>query len=415
MGGKASLLLVLAFSALFGIMGTQILRTANEATDSYVNYYKKTKAHDLAVSGANMAVNEIFINKSWTTGYNNLAVDYGLINVWIDSFGYNNRKIYSVSNFDGYKDSVMVWLEPKNFAQYGNFYDLMAAWAATGDTFSGPFHTNDNLLCYGDPVFLGYTSTKKGVKLNNNKSFPEFHGGLQEGVSIPFTFDDSPFKNAAQTGGKVFYDTTAKNKIIDVKLELKADGTVDYSINIDKKGWTATKNEPLSTLAPNGVIYIEKGNLYIQGTLNGQLSVMAGRENTNGAGMIHIADDVRYNVNPLVNSNSTDMLGLIAQDFVQVDFNLATGTLDVHASIYSARDGIMIEKYKDYPDARIMNLLGGVIGKRVLPTAEYVWDGKKYVVSHGYSYVHRFDERFNKVVPPFFPLTDKFRVVAWKE
>jgi len=84
MGGKASLLLVLAFSALFGIMGTQILRTANEATDSYVHYYKKTKAHDLAVSGANMAVNEIFINKSWTTGYNNLAMDYGIINVWVD-------------------------------------------------------------------------------------------------------------------------------------------------------------------------------------------------------------------------------------------------------------------------------------------------------------------------------------------
>ena len=62
-----------------------------------------------------------------------------------------------------------------------------------------------------------------------------------------------------------------------------------------------------------------------------------------------------------------------------------------------------------------MNILGGVIGKRVLPTAEYVWDGKKYVPVKGYSYVHTFDERFNKTVPPFFPLTDKYRLVAWYE
>ena len=72
MGGKAALLLVLAFSALFGIMGTQMLRTSNQATDSYVHYYKKTKAHDLAVSGANMAVNEIFMNKSWKAGYSTI-------------------------------------------------------------------------------------------------------------------------------------------------------------------------------------------------------------------------------------------------------------------------------------------------------------------------------------------------------
>jgi hypothetical protein len=83
--------------------------------------------------------------------------------------------------------------------------------------------------------------------------------------------------------------------------------------------------------------------------------------------------------------------------------------------MYSARDGIMIERYKDYPGPRIMNLLGGIIGKQVLPTAEYVWDGKKYVVSHGYSYVHKFDERFNTEVPPFFPLTKLYRIVAWQE
>ncbi len=415
MGGKVSLLLVLGFSALFGIMGTQMLRTSNEATDAYVDYYKKTKAHDLAVSGANMAANEIFINKSWVAGYNDLNVDYGYINVAVDTVNYNNRIITATSDYEGYKDTVMVWLEPKNFAQYGNFYNSMAAWAATGDTFSGPFHTNDYLKCSGDPVFLGYTTTKNGVQLFNNQSHPEFHGGLETGVYIPMQFDASIIKNAANNGGKIFYDTTGQDKITDVKLILQDDGSVTYSVNINNTGWSTPINTLLTTIAPNGVIYVNKGNVFIQGTLNGRLSVVAAKNGTAGAGQVHITEDVKYNKNPLIDPTSTDMLGLIAEGYVQVDFNPTTGDLDLHASIYSQQDGLVIERYADYPSARNMNLIGGVIGQRVLPTAKYVWVGSKLVPTNGYSYVHRFDERFNKVVPPFFPLTDKYRVVAWKE
>ena len=65
----------------------------------------------------------------------------------------------------------IVWLEPKNFAQFGNFYDLFGnVWAATGDTFSGPFHTNDYLNTFGDPVWLGFTTSLKGVKLYDKYS-----------------------------------------------------------------------------------------------------------------------------------------------------------------------------------------------------------------------------------------------------
>jgi hypothetical protein len=414
MGGKASLLLVLAFGTLFGIIGTQILRTTNEATDAYVDYFKKTKAHDLAVSGANMAANETYMNPWWKSGYSNLSIEGGTVDVSVDSLVGNRRMLASVSNYAGYKDTVIVWLEPKNFAQYGNFYDLMAAWAATGDTFSGPFHTNDVLKCYGDPVFLGYTTTQKGVKLNDTKSHPEFHGGLQSGVYVPLEFDTSMVMNAARTGGKIFRDPSGK-KIIDVQLTLNNDGTVTYSQRIGGGAWTAPQTTPITTLAPNGVIAADMGNFYVKGTLSGRLSIVAMKQKTNGAGIVHIVDDIVYNKDPRKDASSTDMLGIIAQDYVQVDFNDTRGDLDVQASIYSQGDGILIENYQKYPAAYMMNIYGGVIGKRVLPTAEYVWDGKKYVPVHGYSYVHRFDERFNVTVPPYFPLTKLYRIVAWQE
>ncbi len=83
-----------------------------------------------------------------------LKIDEGSLDVTVDSIGVENKLITSIGEYDGYQDTVIVLLAPKNFAQYGNFYNLMGAWAATGDTFSGPFHTNDYLKCYGDPVFL---------------------------------------------------------------------------------------------------------------------------------------------------------------------------------------------------------------------------------------------------------------------
>ena len=420
MAGKASLLLVLGFSILFGIMGAGMLSTSNEATDSYIEYYAKTKAHDLAVSGANMAANQIFINKFWMDGYNDLQIDYGFVKVSVDSFGYDNKMITSISNFQiggfkNYTDTVLVWLEPKNFAQYGNFYDEMAAWAATGDTFSGPFHTNDYLKCYGDPVFLGYTTTKNGVQLYNSNSHPEFHGGLEEGVYVPLEFDTSLIRQAAFNNGKIFKDTTTSNRIIDLKLNLLPNGTVDYSYNINSTGWSPIINQSLISLAPNGVIYIEKGNVFIQGTLNGRISIVASQKGEPNAGIIHITDDLKYNKNPLTDPTSTDMLGLIAEKYAQVDYNTSTGDLDLHASIYSQKDGLIIERYSDYPSAHNMNIIGGVIGKKVRATADYVWDGSKYVPVRGYSYVHKFDERFNKTVPPFFPKTKYYKVVSWLE
>jgi len=417
MGGKVSLILVLGFSSLFAIMGTEMLKSSNEATDNYVDYFEKTKAHNIAVSGANMAANEIFINKFWMTGYSSLQIDNGSLSVRIDSSNIYDRIITSVGEFDGIKDTVIAFLQPKNFAQYGNFYNSMGAWAATGDTFSGPFHTNDFLKCYGDPVFLGYTTTKNGVKLyhNNGTDNPEFHGGLESGVSIPLEFDTSIIKQAAYNGGKIFYDTTGNNYIIDTKFVLNNDGTVDYSTNINGTGWSPVINEPLTTLAPNGVIYVEKGNVFVEGTLNGQLSIVASKKGNNGAGKIHITDDIRYNKNPLTDPTSTDMLGLIAEKNVQVDFNLTTGDLDIHASMYSQQDGLVIEDYSSYPGANNMNIIGGVIGQKIRATAKYKKIGGKYVPTNGYSYVHKFDVRFNKTVPPFFPKTKYYKVVTWLE
>ena len=109
------------------------------------------------------------------------------------------------------------------------------------------------------------------------------------------------------------------------------------------------------------------------------------------------------------------MLGLIAGEKVQLDFDKKRGDIDIQASIYSQNDGLVIEDYSSYPGASNMNLLGGIIGKKLRATATYGWNGSNYYVTHGYSYVHTFDERFYQDVPPSFPNTEYFKIVSWLE
>ena len=417
MSGKASLFLILGFSTIFAIMSRQLLSYSNEATDNYVEYYSATNAHNIANSGANMAVSQVFFNKYWNAGYSDISYMGGKLNVTVDTLGIDNKKITSIGTYDGVSDTTIVKMTPKNFAQYGNFYNVMGSvWAATGDTFSGPFHTNDYLNCYGDPVFLGYTSTTNGYKLYDKNSHPKFLGGYEEGVDIPLEFDTSAMRKAAYSNGKIIKDPTNKNKRVEVKLVFNSNGTITHSESIDNgKKWSSAVTEDLNTFAPNGVIYVEKGNIFVNGTVNGQATIIASQKGDGGAGMIHITSDITYKENPLTNPNSQDMLGMVAENSVQLDFDKTRGDINIQSSIYSQKGGLAIERYGEYPSAHNMNLLGGVIAQKIEATAHYYWDGKKYVPDHGYSYVHKFDQRFLNMVPPFFPRTKYYKVLSWYE
>lgn len=418
MGGKASLVLVLAFGVLFGIVGSNMLRTSNEATDNFVDYYKKAKAHNIASSALNIAANKIFIDPNWNTGIPNLPIAGGVANVSVQTYGTYGKKLTSISDFAGYKDTTIAWLEPKNFAQYGNFYNVMGnVWAATGDTFSGPFHTNDFLNCFGNPVFRGYTTCTKGIKNYDQYSSPELQGGFSLSANIPLTFDASLIENAAISGGKVFQKSPGAG-YINVKLNFNSDGTVTYWQRTGGGGpWGDSTRVALTTLAPNGVLYVKRGDVFIKGTLNGKVTLMANKSGTGGK--IRITDDIVYNKNPL-KVPSTDMLGLVAQEFVRLDLDPTRGDVDIHASIYSQNSGLIVETsnvntFPEFTKADKMNIVGGVIGEKVEATAYYELINGKWVPIRGYSYVHKFDERFNKEVPPFFPVTVKLRVVNWFE
>jgi len=481
MGGKAAILLVLSFSTLFLIFGNRFNWLATDSVDNLSSYYITTKAHNIAVSAANMAASEVFMNKTWDVGYSNVAFDGGYYTVYVSNpTGSSTTEVKSNSGKKGgssssssskvavchippgnpsarktlylpptavpahlahgdylgtcdaepladdlvtivsqgtYGDTtvtVYVDLRGSNFAKFGNFYETVTAYPATGDTFSGPFHVNDKLTTYGKPVFLGKVSTKDGLRKLGSPKKPEFNAGYETGIDIPLEFDTTGMRSAASNNGKVFKDTSGAAQAMDVSFEFLPGGNVKYKQKIGSGAWSAQKVTTLSNLAPNGVIYVEKGNVSVKGTLNGKATIVASKRGDATRGNIYQTDDLLYADDPKTNPNSDDMLGLVAEQDIRLQYNNDTKGNDIitMASMFALNGDVGPEtSLIDYPTLNRWLITGGIIANGIRVTARYSGSNP----TKGYKFVHRFDDRFMSAVPPYFPHTKNYEIVSWYE
>ncbi len=472
MGGKAAMLLVLGFSLIFLVFGNNFNSLTTRAVINQSDYYTETMAHNIAVAGANLAANAVFMNKSWDAGYNKLPYQGGIINVYVtnptgssskvkvchkpgtpaehtisipssavsahiahgDYLGdcgggsstSNTVVIYSEGifpdpdncppNIEPDTFSVYVELQPSNFAKYGNFYDRMSAIPATGDTFHGPFHVNSTMKTWGSPVFFGKVTSKGGLVMYNTKN-PEFHGGYESGINQERPWDTTNFRTVALSGGAIIRDTTGSGKRVDVQMEFLSNGKVKYRYRIfdGSATWTPYKVENLTSFAPNGLIYVEKGNVFIKGTLKGKATVVATKHGVSHCGNIYQTDDLKYKTDPRVDPSSEDMLGLIAEQNIRLKYNNNTKHDDIitQASMYAMKGSVGPDNRLVRNDGYLASwkILGGIIAHDVRVTAHYNWSGPY----EGYKFVHDYDERFLNKVPPYFPHTKNYEVVSWFE
>ncbi len=463
MGGKAAILLVLSFSLIFLVFGHRFNRLSTDSVDNLTDYYIQTKAHNIAVSAANLAANKLFLDKTWEEGFEEVSFDGGTYNVYVSNnfsasgkviichvppgnpaaqktmslpaaalsghlhhgdylgpcggLAYDDKiaTIVAEGTYQGVTKVVTVDLRPSFFSKFGNYYANISAMPATGDTFNGPFHTNGKLTTYGTPVFWGKTTAKKGLKKLGSPKDPKFYGGFESGVDIPLEFDTTGMRSAASTGGMIFKDTTNTNQKTDVKLELISDGNVKYSKKIGAGPWSPTVEVPLTTIAPNGMLFVERGNVYIEGTLKGRLTVVASKMGKSGCGNIYQTDDVEYNSNPKTDPNSKDVLGLVAEDNIRLQYNPQTKKKDIitQASMFALNGNIGPDNQLVHNDGKLASwkILGGLIANTTRVTAHYSGS----VPYEGYRFVHSYDDRFMTYAPPLFPNTKSLEIVSWYE
>jgi hypothetical protein len=414
MTGKASLLLILGFSVIFLVFGRNFASLSTRGVDNMINYYDETVAHDIAVSGANMAANEFFLNNNWNAGFPTTSYNGGTFKVTfsvIDAFN-DVYKIKSEGNYNNITSDVEITLKPSSFSKFayfsmsegGNIY-----WTGN-DTVWGPFHTQDHLRASYHPTFMGKASSFKSILYLHNEAAdkPNFNGGYASGVDLPLPTDGvSKLEASAAAGGFVFSKTDyTKDKTVYLTF---AGDSIKYKFSASGPETTVLG----STMAPNGVIFAPDATLRIKGTVKGKYSIGASGNMAN-QGSIILDGDIVYNSNPMTNPNSTDMLGIVAENDVVIANNSENNkSINIFASIYCENGGFNAEDYDSRPVSGNINLYGGIIHKT--RGAVGTFDTKSGNILHGFAKKYKYDDRFLLASPPSFPGTGMFEIVSWYE
>jgi len=449
MSGKATFILILGFTLIFLVMGYFWGSLATRSVDNHVSYYKSTVAHNIAVSGANIALQEVIADSEWISDIDDRPFEYGLMNVDLTSLGPPTRTLTSTGTFGGVDQIVKVKLlrDQTSLAKYAWFIPSVSTGSVTqrpwitGDSIWGGFHSNQFLVVDGDPVFFGKVTTLKGIKDMGSGSNPVFLGGYEEGIEVNW-ISNMHYPNYAAIAGA----GSTFNR--DLWLKFNSDGTVTYRIRTGSGGsnpgqdsllYTAPNTVPVSTLAPNGVIYVDNKNVYLSGTLNGQVTIVSEGGSGVGNGNLYFTGDMVYNIDPMIPNGSggyminpasldadgkpRDILGIITTNNVLVSTsgnlggyqnNVLNNDINIDGAIFCNSGGFKVEGLGSSP----ANVPLGSIYLQGSMTA-----GKEEVVAQfsgntliaGYNRHVIFDERLAIGPPTWFPYLDYYRVISWLE
>lgn len=427
MGGKAILILIIGFSMIFLFVGHNFGRISTQAVSNFSGYYAKNVSHNLALSAANMAANQIYFDPAWTEGFKDVEYQNGIFNVTIDTIG-AGRRINSVAVFMKDTSVVQVTLQPSKFSKYAYYsVDENGIWWTDGDTVNGPFHTQDNLRVEGHPVFMDETTTRLGILRYHDQY--NLGRGRQRGKGNKIYQDDPIImgtfgladKQMPETGIPNLKSAASSNGFLftnhDTVYLTFARDSIKYKFSYDG----AETTRLASSLAPNGAIFANDAIVRIKGVVKGQYTIgvsdsmksrRRGNPKPDGMGDIYIDDDIVYDSNPSDHTTSKDLLGIVAKNNVYITNNYPNQH-DIHidAAIYAETGGFGAEDYARRPLSGIIYLNGGVTQH----TRQAVGQFNSYGLTSGFNKNYTYDARLRHSYPPFFPDTGSFEIVSWYE
>lgn len=394
--------MVIGFCAIMLITGKNMSDVGVQALDNSLSYYENTQRYTLAVAAANLVCSKVWETPSWTTGYSNINYNGGTFSATVTDLSGGRKEISATATYGSASQTVTITMKPSNFskfAYYGGTSASAAAWE-TGDTVGGPSHTQGKLKTFGSPVFMGKATSLSGITKSGSPATPQFQGGFESGVSItmPNNTSYTNILTAATSGG---YSQTGGT----LYIKFNADGTVSWKTSAAASYTT----QSLSSFSPNGVIAIDKGTLYVEGTLDGRVTLASLRSSGSSGGTTIITNDLVMKDNPRSNPSSNDVLGIVSYGDVTIADNSAT-QFNVHATMYSYTGGLAVQNGTSRP-AGTLSIYGGMIVERLYATS----NGASGSSRKGYNLNLRFDSRFSNDSPDYFPSTGKYEILSWFE
>jgi len=404
MVGKASLLLLSGMIIVLMTYHQKMGNISTRAGENFFDYYSKEVAHQIAVSGVNIAATKIYKNGKWHSIKKSFDFQDGNLKTVLlsDTLGVDTIMVGTIGNYKGYIDTVIAYFgfisdNGSPYTKYVWFTHLEngVSWNP-GDEVWGPLHTNGTLNHKNDAtiIFHDKVTAGKGISSPPKTAKTQFLGGYEVGVYLPEITSINTLINAANSGGYKFPSSTDT-----MKIEFKADGNVVVYQN--STAIYPDPGTPMYTLAPNGAIYSE-----------GPIVVLGGQVNTSATGLtvgsgdnVLFKNEIAYADNPQTNPNSDDVLGIVSWNDIIID-NSTKADWDLQAALMAVNGSLT---------AIDMNKNG---------TFNYY--GSTYQQSRGnakmfqsFTKKYRHDQRLAITPPPWYPgvssSDSKPYLIAWYE
>ena len=425
--GKASIVYVVGLSMILAYSLLTVSASGTSSMDNYTSYYGHTMAHDIAITGANIGSSLLLNNPLYTTNLLNQSYGGGTFSIYVTNPGTDSAIISSFSSIEvsgeTINDTVIAVFKYTPFSKYGWFTDAevngysgspyygASDWKITGDSVFGFAHTNGHFNLAGAPYFndkVTATNAPVLMALNGIKA-PIYKGGYQWGITVTRSPSDL---------SKILADATSDGLVVtnnDGGFTFFPDGTVNVRVP-----WNtgAGRNDtlPISTIAPNGVIAVNGGDLHIKGTYKGKVTVAALRNGQTGKGNVWIdGNGIVANDNPATDPNSPDMMGIVSEysTYITQDLTRTMSTVvNLQAAVYCKNGELTAQNFWTIPKSGRVVLYGGV--QQHTAGSLGVFSSSSGLL-HGFNYTIRHDNRFNFEAPTDYPVSPKYMLVSWWE
>ncbi|MBI2429366.1 MAG: hypothetical protein HYV29_11345 [Ignavibacteriales bacterium] len=376
---------------------------ATSAIDNSITYYENTQRYNIAVAGANLACNQIFMDNTWREGFSDMDFNGGVVNVTCYDSASGKVLITSTGTYQSTTSEVKVLLSPSSFSKFAMYCGNVSAAAKLrdGDTINGPIHFNNKLVTSGSPVFYGKATMGS---LQTTSGTPKFLGGYESGVNIPFpdySSNATSIKDAATSAG--YYQSGGQ-----LWVEFRSDGYVRYKTTT---AGSYSAYMPLSTFASNGKICVNDGELHVLGTLSGTVTlastVTPSTTPSATVGSTFIEDELRYATDPLTNPASTDMLGIVSAG----DLTIQKMPMRIDGNLFTDQNATLNSAYRNNTPMKQIKVVGTFMSRNMNSTDFGTGTNK------GANFYMKYDTRVESNPPSDFPYptTNSFEILSWYE
>ncbi|NIT61047.1 MAG: hypothetical protein GWN00_34055, partial [Aliifodinibius sp.] len=174
MVGKASLLLLSGMIVLLTTYHQKMGNITTRAGENFFEYYSKEVAHQIAVSGVNIAATKVYKYGKWNITKSYSFQDGNLQTMlFSDTAGVDTVKVATIGNYKGYIDTVIAYFgflseDGTAYTKYVLFthHENGVGWKP-GDEVWGPLHTNGTLNHQNDETIIFHDKVTAGQGINS--------------------------------------------------------------------------------------------------------------------------------------------------------------------------------------------------------------------------------------------------------